>query len=92
MTKLLIVICSTMTKHPAVAVSEQKPPCGLLTLTSAGRAAHRRLAPKMLACEEALLGRLTPRERGEMLKGLALLEKALAIGPAEAENEGTALR
>lgn len=63
-----------------------------LSLTSAGKAAHRRLAPKMLACEEALLGRLTPREREEMLKGLALLEKALAVGPVEAENEGTALR
>ena len=63
-----------------------------LSLTSAGRAAHRRLAPKMLACEEALLGRLAPRERAELLKGLALLEKALAIGPVEAEDEGTALR
>jgi len=63
-----------------------------LTLTSAGKAAHRRLAPKMLACEEALLARLSARERGEMLKGLALLEKALAIVPAEAEDDGTALR
>jgi DNA-binding MarR family transcriptional regulator len=48
-----------------------------LTLTSAGKAAHRRLAPKMLACEEELLGRLTAREREELLKGLAVLERAL---------------
>ena len=63
-----------------------------ISLTTAGKAAHRRLAPKMLDCEEALLGRLTPRERGEMLKGLALLEKALGIAPVEEESEGTSLR
>ncbi|HMA15530.1 MAG TPA: MarR family transcriptional regulator [Kiloniellaceae bacterium] len=60
-----------------------------ISLTTAGKAAHRRLAPKMLACEKALLARLTPREREEMLKGLALLERALAIPGAAADEKGT---
>lgn len=63
-----------------------------LSLTAAGKAAHRRLAPKMLAGEEALLGRLTPREREEMLKGLALLEKALRTSVSQADEKGTSRR
>jgi DNA-binding MarR family transcriptional regulator len=63
-----------------------------LSLTTAGTAAFRRLAPKMLACEAALMARLAPRERRELLQGLAALEKALAIVPLEAQDEGTALR
>jgi DNA-binding MarR family transcriptional regulator len=62
-----------------------------LSLTPAGRAAFDRLAPKMLACEEALLARLTPRERAELLRGLAVLERALGIAVVAAE-EGTTLR
>ena len=54
-----------------------------LSLTPAGRAAHRRLAPKMLACEEELLARLSARERKELLRGLAMLERALGIVAAE---------
>lgn len=63
-----------------------------LCLTAAGKAAHRRLAPKMLACEEALLERLTPREREEMLTGLALLERALAISTTATDEKGTSVR
>jgi DNA-binding MarR family transcriptional regulator len=55
-----------------------------LSLTPAGKAAFRRLAPKMLAYEEALLGRLSAAERRALLQGLALLEKALGI-PAGAK-------
>jgi DNA-binding MarR family transcriptional regulator len=62
-----------------------------LSLTPAGRAAFDRLAPKMLACEETLLARLTPRERAELLRGLAVLERALGIAVVAAE-EGTTLR
>ena len=62
-----------------------------LSLTPAGRGAFDRLAPKMLACERALLARLTPPERAELLRGLAVLERALGIAAAQAE-EGTTLR
>lgn len=58
-----------------------------LTLTSAGQTAFRRLAPKMLAYEEALLDRLSPGERAELLQGLAVLEKALGIPVADVENK-----
>ncbi len=54
-----------------------------LSLTPAGRAAHDRLAPMMLAGEETLLARLSERERRDLLKGLDLLEKALGIAAAE---------
>jgi DNA-binding MarR family transcriptional regulator len=50
-----------------------------LSLTASGKAAFRRLAPKMLAFEEQLLGRLTAGERRDLLKGLDVLEKALGI-------------
>src|SRR3546814_3000717 len=59
-----------------------------LSLTPAGRAAFARLAPKMLAFEEELLGRLTPREQRELLKGLALLEKALGVKMAGEKEAG----
>jgi DNA-binding MarR family transcriptional regulator len=62
-----------------------------LSLTPAGRAAHRRLAPKMLACEEELLARLTREERGDLLKGLAVLERALGIPAAVEKEEATPL-
>ncbi|GAB4368939.1 MAG: MarR family transcriptional regulator [Kiloniellaceae bacterium] len=57
-----------------------------LSLTAAGETAFRRLAPKMLAHEEALLDRLTAQERAALLQGLAVLEKALGI-PVAAEAE-----
>jgi DNA-binding MarR family transcriptional regulator len=50
-----------------------------LSLTASGKAAFRRLAPKMLAFEEQLLGRLSAGERRDLLKGLDVLEKALGI-------------
>jgi DNA-binding MarR family transcriptional regulator len=50
-----------------------------LTLSAAGHGAFRRLAPKMLAHEEALMDRLSARERDALLQGLAVLEKALGI-------------
>jgi DNA-binding MarR family transcriptional regulator len=59
-----------------------------LTLTAAGRAAFGRLAPKMLAFEENLLARLTPHERADLLKGLAVLERALGIAVVEDMEEG----
>jgi DNA-binding MarR family transcriptional regulator len=55
-----------------------------LSLTTAGRQAHRRLAPKMLAFEEELLGRLNAAERRDLLNGLAALERALGIEAKEA--------
>jgi len=58
-----------------------------LTLTSAGKAAFRRLAPKMLAYEAEVLARLAPKQRAQLLQGLALLEEALGIPVAEAEEE-----
>ena len=58
-----------------------------LSLTSAGEAAFRRLAPKMLAFEEELLARLAPKQRAQLLQGLALLEEALGIPVAEAVEE-----
>lgn len=58
-----------------------------LSLTSAGRAAFRRLAPKMLAYEEQIMARLTPRQREDLLKGLALLEQALGIPAVEDAKE-----
>jgi DNA-binding MarR family transcriptional regulator len=54
-----------------------------LSLTTAGRAAYDRLAPMMLAGEEQLLGRLSERERRDLLKGLDVLEKALGIAAVE---------
>jgi len=54
-----------------------------LSLTSAGKAAFRRLAPKMLAFEEQLLARLSAAERRDLLKGLDVLEKALGIAAVE---------
>lgn len=69
------------------AVDEQDRRLEHLALTPAGKAAHRRLAPQMLACEEALLDRLTARERADMLKGLNLLEKALGIAAATGTSE-----
>jgi DNA-binding MarR family transcriptional regulator len=58
-----------------------------LSLTAAGKAAHRRLAPKMLAFEEELMARLTPKERADLLKGLAVLERALGVPAAEDAEE-----
>ncbi len=58
-----------------------------LSLTAAGRAAFRRLAPKMLAYEEALLARLSPAERRALMTGLAALERALGIAEQE-QNAG----
>ena len=58
-----------------------------LSLTAAGKSAFRRLAPKMRAHEDALMDRLTARERDELLKGLAVLEKALGIPVAEGMEE-----
>jgi hypothetical protein len=37
----------------------------------------------MLAFEDQLLGRLSPAERRDLLKGLDVLEKALGIAAAE---------
>ncbi|WP_340119556.1 MarR family transcriptional regulator [Pelagibius sp. 7325] len=58
-----------------------------LTLTAAGQSAFRRLAPKMLAHEDALMDRLSARERADLLRGLAVLEKALGIPVAETLEE-----
>ncbi len=59
-----------------------------LSLTQPGRAAFRRLAPKMLAFEEQILARLEPADRVDLVKGLAALERALGIPAAEdAETE-----
>jgi len=59
-----------------------------LSLTTAGQAAYRRLAPKMLAFEDDLLARLAPADRADLVKGLAALERALGIPAAEdAETE-----
>ena len=60
-----------------------------LTLTAAGRQAHRRLTPKMLAYEAALLDRLTSAERHALLTGLAALERALGIEKAAKAEEVT---
>ena len=60
-----------------------------LTLTAAGESALRRLEPKMLAHEEALLDRLSARERAELLRGLAVLEKALGIPVTAMEEEAS---
>jgi DNA-binding MarR family transcriptional regulator len=57
-----------------------------LSLTAAGQAAFRRLAPKMLAFEEEIMARLSPAERRDLLQGLAVVEKALGI-PAIGEAE-----
>jgi DNA-binding MarR family transcriptional regulator len=54
-----------------------------LSLTPPGRAAFDRLAPKMRACEEELLARLSARERKDLLRGLAILERALGIAVVE---------
>jgi len=54
-----------------------------LSLTASGKAAFRRLAPKMLAFEEDLLARLTPAARADLVRGLAALEQALDIPTAE---------
>lgn len=54
-----------------------------LSLTAGGKAAFRRLAPKMLAFEQQLLARLTERERHDLLRGLDVLEKALGIAAVE---------
>lgn len=59
-----------------------------LSLTSAGQSAFRRLAPKMLAFEEQTLARLSPAERRDLLRGLAVLEKALGIPAVEEAEEG----
>ncbi len=48
-----------------------------LALSSAGEAAYRRLAPKMLAFEEALFDKLDAEELAALTKGLAALERAL---------------
>ncbi len=59
-----------------------------LSLTTAGQAAYRRLAPKMLAFENDLMARLDPADRADLVKGLAALERALGIPAAEdAETE-----
>jgi len=58
-----------------------------LSLTAAGHQAHRRLAPKMLAFEEELLGRLTATERRDLLNGLIALERALGIAAVEEKAE-----
>lgn len=59
-----------------------------LSLTTAGQAAYRRLAPKMLAFENDLLARLNPADRADLIKGLAALERALGIPTAgDAEEE-----
>ena len=58
-----------------------------LSLTTSGKAAFRRLAPKMLAFEDDLLARLDPAARAELLKGLDALERALGIPVAAAEDK-----
>ena len=58
-----------------------------LTLTPAGAGALRRLEPKMLSYEEALLERLSARDRDALLQGLAVLEKALGIPVAQPQEE-----
>lgn len=54
-----------------------------LSLSAGGKAAFRRLAPKMLAFEQQLLARLSASERRDLLRGLDVLEKALGIAAAE---------
>ena len=58
-----------------------------LSLTATGKAAFRRLAPKMLAFEDDLLARLDPAARAELMKGLDALERALGIPVAAVEDE-----
>jgi hypothetical protein len=41
----------------------------------------------MLAFEEELMARLTPKERADLLKGLAVLERALGVPAAEDAEE-----
>lgn len=60
-----------------------------LSLTAGGKAAFRRLAPKMLAFEEDLLDRLDPAARADLIKGLAALEQALGIPVAEDAGKDT---
>lgn len=86
-TKVSRAVASLQRRHWVTrAVDERDRRLEHLALTSAGKAAHRRLAPKMLACEEGLLARLTPKERKDLMRGLALLELTLGIAAAEEET------
>ncbi len=53
-----------------------------LALSAAGEAAYRKLAPKMLAFEDALFDKLDPEELAALTKGLAALERALGADRA----------
>ncbi|WP_299619159.1 MarR family winged helix-turn-helix transcriptional regulator [Pelagibius sp.] len=60
-----------------------------LSLSAAGTAAYKRLAPKMLAFEEDLLQRLSPAEQKALATGLAALERAMGIrnrGPQQIKS------
>ncbi len=50
-----------------------------LSLSPAGMAAYRRLAPKMRRFEEDLLNRLDPRDQAALAQGLDALERALGV-------------
>jgi DNA-binding MarR family transcriptional regulator len=59
----------------------------ILALTEAGRRAYRDLAPLMRAGEAALLAPLDPEERAALDRGLAALERALALRPGASRPE-----
>ncbi|WP_299394376.1 MarR family winged helix-turn-helix transcriptional regulator [Pelagibius sp.] len=50
-----------------------------LALSSAGIAAYRRLAPKVLRFEAELMEGLSAEDRAALVKGMAVLERALGI-------------
>ncbi|NIA69285.1 MarR family transcriptional regulator [Pelagibius litoralis] len=50
-----------------------------LSLSAAGRSAYAKLAPKMLAFEDAMIRKLDPEDQEALAKGLVALERALGI-------------
>ena len=50
-----------------------------LNLTARGKQAYRQLEPQMLDFEVRLLAGLSATEREDMLRGIAILEKALGV-------------
>ncbi|MEM7636586.1 MAG: MarR family transcriptional regulator [Pseudomonadota bacterium] len=50
-----------------------------LNLTARGKEAYNQLEPQMLDFEVQLLAGLTATERDEMMRGIAILEKALGV-------------
>lgn len=59
-------------------VSESDHRATQLSLTDDGRRIYRRIVPRILAEEQAILGHLSTAERGQLLEILVKLENALA--------------